>query len=282
LQSGARRRSSSGTSATTGATGTGSGTSRRSSKSTNSTNSTKSTKSTKSTTSTKHRTTTSSTLTPRKPKVPGYSILDKLGEGAFATVWRGKLRSSSASNTNVLYDTERHHTVAIKIFNSKQSIQTGVKEIQTMRRWYNGAGRPRESMTVVTSRRPSFSYNHTSEKNDAESDEYKNDQEEPRETTGQLDLSQHCIAMESIGKLLGCLECTNGALALTYELCGATLASQLWKMRGEFYKSERIYTVTQSTLHRDLFLNDSKLLKVLVKTLLNVLLLFDDCGLLHW
>ena len=94
-------------------------------------------------------------------------------------------------------------------------------------------------------------------------------------------MSQHSIAMSSIGALLGCLECPSGALALTYELCGQTLSSLLFAIRGTFIKSERVYKVTQGVLHADLFAHNASLLKTLMKILLEVLLLFDDCGLLH-
>ena len=175
-----------------------------------------------------------------------------------------------------LYDTERYPKVAIKIFTTKQSIQTGLCEIKMMRKWYDGAGRTRSSCTVVVDRRSESVAPSSSEKKREE-----NDQKENMIETGQLDLSYHQVALRSIGRLLGCVECPNGALALKYELCGSTLSSQLWSMKGEFYKGERVYKVTQGILHQDLFLREGYLLKVLLKTLVEVLLLFDDCGIMH-
>jgi serine/threonine protein kinase len=207
-----------------------------------------------------------------KPKVPGYTILGQLGEGAFATVYRAQI--SPSNSKTVLYNTRSHNQVALKLFENKESIKTGIHEIKTMRRWFDGAGRPRESMPIVTSRRASYSCKTSDEHKDRDYSAHEEDE------MGILDLTQHGAAMESICKLLGCFECNTG-LALAYELCGATLSSQLWTMKGEFFKGERVYKVTQGVLHRDFFFNDSKLLKILVKTLLEVLLLLDDCGLLH-
>ena len=222
----------------------------------------------------------SSASTPRKPDVPGYKLIDKLGEGAFATVWRASLSSSSSpsssSSSCPLYDKVKYSQVAIKVFRTKKSVQTGVKEIQVMRRWYDGGGRERTTCPVVTQSQRDRA---GTKKDDVEGNSKKENDDEVE--MGMLDLKYHHVALRSIGRLLECREFQSGALALMYELCGRTLSSQLWTMKGEFHKGERVYVVRQGDLYHDFFINDSQLLKILIKTLLEVLLLLDDCGLLH-
>ena len=277
----------------------------------------------------KKASTSSSTTqsTPTTSSSSSSSSSSTSSQGDTSTCSSSNSSSSSSSSSNVLYDTSLYSEVALKVFTKRDSIQTGLREIKCMRMFYNAAGQTRKTTNIVLNTKHYYKtqnkfhnklhksfQQHKSQKTSSsktDSDAYSDDddfEDQGEETTltelteltelndesyGTLNLDCYNIALQSIGRLLQCLEIPNmydlnsssssssSLLCLTYELCGETLSSQLYSMKGEFYKSERIYKVTQNILHQHLFENNFKLLKILMKTILEVLLLLDDCGIFH-
>lgn len=52
---------------------------------------------------------------------------------------------------------------------------------------------------------------------------------------------------------------------IVYELGGETISKMIYEMKGEFFKSERIYRIFYTDLHDLLFINECKLIKGFLK-----------------
>lgn len=85
---------------------------------------------------------------------------------------------------------------------------------------------------------------------------------------------------ENICKLLDYVE-DKKDLWLIYELCaGKTMNEELFEVKGEFYKGERIYMVHHSAFYH-LLRNNLSLMADFLKRMTLVLNLFNEAGVVH-
>lgn len=222
----------------------------------------------------------------------------KLGKGAFANVWRCT-RNGGAEGA-----------VAVKFFQASQksAMESGHNELRVLRMFFTDQGQTRSTLMEPVSSRlgrravPSKrSVSGAGKKNDdrapatpescdeneGDDSDYSDDYEDDEDDGAPLDLSLYAAGLSSIARLLGHVQVPRRGLGIVYELCGATLTSQVWKMKGEFRKGERVYNVTQLPLWHDLFEvgTDScgwgMLLQQFLATCLEVLALLEDSGVMH-
>ena len=206
--------------------------------------------------------------------------------------------------------------VAVKFFQAseKSAIKSGHNELRILRMFFTDQGRtrstlkeppPSSSSSAAATRGASRSFSSersssgagkksgarslaTPESGDdcEYSDDYEYDDDKEDDDSAPLDLALYAAGLSSIARLLGHVEIAKRGLGIVYELCGATLTSQVWKMKGEFRKGERVYNVTQLPLWHDLFEvgtgdGGRTLLQQFLATCLEVLALLEDSGVMH-
>jgi len=67
---------------------------------------------------------------------------------------------------------------------------------------------------------------------------------------------------------------------MVYELGGQSLTKQLFEIKGEFFKGERLYKITHQQLYKQ-FQSNPQLLKIFIKTILETLILFNQHKIIH-
>ena len=254
------------------------------------------------------------------PNLPGLDSAKaiKLGQGAFASVWKCSRIEEPRQN------------VAVKFFHAsnKSAMRSAMNELRILQMFFRKDGRSRDALKEPDSQcnLKSSLYEgksvapspRTPESEDDEHDDYSDDfdeyeDEDEREgftccadsqdcNAGAINLELYTAGLSSIARLIDSVRVPSYGIGIVYEIGGATLTSQLWKMKGEFRRSERVYKVTQLPLWHDMFGAACKtdesaggllerdrsggncvpvLLKQLLKTCLEVLVLLEDSGVMH-
>ena len=205
---------------------------------------------------------------PSKPRVPGYSLASKLGEGNFASVWLAAEHGEGKSGEGEKF--------AIKHFDRRKSssIQSGLNEIRILRMWFGRKGELRESVDVH------------------EEDSKYDDRDDHAANGGDC----HAESPESLSKVIyladfpgtyfiaalkDVVRHPEGDLSLVYARGGRTLAEAMWTIKGQFHRGERVYHVLQSDLWHSLFDDDARLFKSLLRSLLHAVALLRESQVAH-